>query len=135
MKNKRFIKYIAVSLVSTIVNIVTYLIFVEKLCIDTIISNSIAWIITVYVTYILNKKIVFNDSNKNKNELLKFYLLRFSSLLIDTIVLYICIKYLHLNNIISKIISNVGTTFNNYFISKYFIFMLPKKQYKESNHE
>ena len=49
-------------------------------------------------------------------------MVRLSSLVIDTIVLTVCIKVFGMNDIIAKIIANVSTTFNNYLISKHFVF-------------
>lgn len=122
---KKFTKYIIISLITTVINILIYIICAELFKLNEIISNTIAWIISVFITFFLNKIFVFNSrdfSKKTYIELIKFYLLRITSLIIDTIVLYICLKYFALNNVTAKIISNIGTTFNNYFISKYFIF-------------
>ena len=127
---KKFTKYIIISLVTTIINVAIFMICAEKVLLNEIISNCIAWVITVLITFFLNKKIVFDSNTKKREtliELVKFYVLRISSLLIDTLVLYICLKWLLLGNLVSKIISNIGTTFNNYFISKYFIFKNKEK--------
>lgn len=125
-KYKRFIKYVLISVFTAIINIIIYLASVNILSLNEIASNIIAWIVSVLITFFLNRQLVFNVDQSNIKdifqELFKFYLLRISSLIIDTAVLYACLKYLMLGNILSKAIANLGTTFNNYFISKYFIF-------------
>lgn len=133
MDFKKFVKYIIISLITTIINILIYLICAEIFKLNEIISNIIAWIVSVFITFFLNKIVVFNSkefSKKTYIELIKFYLLRITSLLIDTIVLYICLRCFALNSVMAKIISNIGTTFNNYFISKYFIFNDRKNRYR-----
>lgn len=125
-KYKRFMKYIVVSVITTVVNVLSYAFFVWALNDNYLISNIFSWIISIFITFILNKKIVFEKKSDRKRDVLKelffFYLVRLSSLVIDTVVLMVCINVFKLNPIVSKIISNVSTTFNNYFISKYFVF-------------
>ena len=123
---KRFLRYIIVSVFTTIINIMTYLLCVKIFSINELVSNVMAWILSVFITFFLNRQLVFKIGkikiNELSIELLKFYLLRISSLVIDTLVLYICLKNLQLGDFVSKLIANMGTTFNNYFIGKHFIF-------------
>ena len=123
---KRFLKYIIISTITAFINIVIYIICVNTFSLKELISNIIAWILSVLITFFLNRYFVFKVEKAHIKivllEMLKFYLLRISSLIFDTAVLYFCLKYLLLGNLLSKVIANIGTTFNNYFISKYFIF-------------
>lgn len=125
-RHKRFGKYIIVSAITTLVNILSYLIFLEILNDMYILSNIFSWIISIFITFILNKRVVFKKKSERKREIIRelvlFYLVRLTSLAIDTGVLCICIELLKFNDILAKIISNVSTTFNNYFISKHFVF-------------
>ena len=125
-KYKRFWKYVGVSGITTIVNVGSYAIFIKVFPGMYVISNVLAWIISIFITFFLNKKVVFEKSSERKREVFKelilFYMVRLSSLVIDTIVLTVCIKVFGMNDIIAKIIANVSTTFNNYLISKHFVF-------------
>ena len=131
IKYKRFEKYIAVSIVTTVVNVVSFMIFVKIFKDMYVLSNILSWIISILITFVLNKVIVFQKRSDRKREVFKelvlFYLVRLSSLFIDTLVLCLCKEVFGLSDIVSKIISNVSTTFNNYFISKYFVFKEQKK--------
>lgn len=131
IKYKRFEKYIAVSIVTTVVNVVSFMIFVKIFKDMYVLSNILSWIISILITFVLNKVIVFQKRSDRKREVFKelvlFYFVRLSSLFIDTLVLCLCKEVFGLSDIVSKIISNVSTTFNNYFISKYFVFKEQKK--------
>lgn len=127
-KYKIFIRYILISVIATIFNICIYIFYMKILKDKYVISNVFSWIISTFINYILNKKIVFNNkSNKNFKEIVLFYLLRLGSLLIDTVVLCLCIEKLDINENIAKIISNSSTAIINYSISKVFIFKNDKK--------
>ena len=123
---KRFGKYVAVSGVTTVVNVVSYMIFLYLSRDMYVLSNVLSWIISIFITFFLNKRVVFKAESDRKRDVFKelvlFYLVRLSSLLIDTIVLMFCVKVLKLGDVWAKIIANVSTTFNNYFISKHFVF-------------
>lgn len=125
-KYKDFFKYVLLSFFTSCINVLIYIIFINIFKDMHTLSNFIAWMITTNITFTLNKKIIFKDTDKNikvyLEKMLKFYILRISSLIIDTIILKICIEFINMNYIIAKILSNCGTIFNNYLISKYYIF-------------
>lgn len=129
IKYKMFLKYLLVSLVVSAINVAIYAILVNVSKGNHIFSNIIAWIISTYVNFEFNKKIVFkNEENKSRlKQMSSFYVLRLTSLVIDTLVLKLCIEVFLMHYIIAKIISNFSTTFNNYFISKYYIFNKKKE--------
>lgn len=130
IKYKMFLKYLLVSLVVSAINVAIYAILVNVSKGNHIFSNVIAWIISTYVNFEFNKKIVFkNEENQSRlKQMSSFYVLRLTSLVIDTLVLKLCIEVFLMHYIIAKIISNFSTTFNNYFISKYYIFNKKKEE-------
>lgn len=126
IKIPTFIIYVAISLATSFLNVFTYWLLLKIFIEKHILCNVIAWVITIAITFILNQKIVFKTIFSSKKEfckqLLFFYTLRLSSLLIDTCVLKFCISKLAMHELIAKLIANISTTFNNYFLSKYTIF-------------
>ena len=120
-----FIKYNIVGTICTILNITFYFIVFNAIKIK-LINNIIAYILTIIVSFILNKKYVFKNSEDNKKIVFKqfttFVLLRLTSLAIDSIAFMVCINCFHLSDLLGKIISNACTTFNNYFFNKLIIF-------------
>lgn len=126
IKIPTFITYVAISLFTSVLNVFTYWLLLKIFIEKYILCNVIAWIITIAITFILNQKIVFKAIFSSKKEIFKqllfFYTLRLSSLFIDTFVLKLCISRFYMDEILAKLIANISTTFNNYFLSKYTIF-------------
>ena len=52
-------RYLIFGVITTIINIVTYVLCYNILNIPNLISNSIAWVISVLVAYLTNRKSVF----------------------------------------------------------------------------
>lgn len=125
-KYREIILYLIFGGLTTLVNIVIYFITTKIFFIDYQISNVIAWIISVTFAFVTNKLFVFESKNKIKKDNLKeaisFYLFRILSLVIDIITMYILVEVFTIDDMISKIISNVIVIIVNYLFSKLFIF-------------
>ena len=65
--NKEIILYVIFGVLTTIVNLIAYYLFSNIININYLISNAIAWIISVVFAYITNKFFVFNNSDINKD--------------------------------------------------------------------
>lgn len=125
-KYKEGILYLFFGALSTFMNIIVYALLANVLKINYMISNIIAWVLSVIFAYLTNKLYVFESKTKGKKELLKeitsFFIARVLSLLLDVAVMYIGISVLHFNDIFIKVLSNVFVIIANYFMSKIFIF-------------
>lgn len=130
-KYKEGILYLFFGALTTLVNIISYTILAKLIHIDYLVSNVIAWILSVLFAYVTNKKYVFESKTTTKKELLKeissFFVARILSLLLDMVVMCIGISLLHINDIVIKILSNVLVIIANYFMSKLLIFNREKK--------
>lgn len=127
IKYKEVINYLIFGVLSTIVNFVTYYIAAKLLGIDEVISSGISWFCSVLFAYITNKIFVFESKTKGIKELAKeittFFLARIASgILCDVGTFAIMVKVLHINDIISKIITQVMVVIVNYIFSKLIIF-------------
>lgn len=122
---KELISYGIFGVLTTIINIVVFFLL-DKLLIPYTISTVIAWFISVLFAFYTNKKYVFKSSDNSKQALTKevtaFYSSRILSLLIDLGLMSLLINLLGINNLISKLISNVVVIVVNYILSKLFIF-------------
>ena len=130
IKYKEVIMYLIFGVLTTIINIVTYYLFSNILNINYLVSNALAWILSVIFAYITNKIYVF-ESNTNKitdvlKEITSFVGFRVVSGLIDMGFMYITVSLLLLNDTIMKILSNVVVVILNYVFSKLFIFKKDK---------
>lgn len=125
-KYKQTILYLIFGVLSTIVNILTYIFCTRNLNIEFLISNWIAWIIAVLFAYITNKFFVFESKKINIifliKELSSFVSCRLLSGIIEMILMYIMISLMSLNDFIVKIITNVVVVVLNFIFSKLIIF-------------
>lgn len=125
-KYKEVILYLVFGVLSTVINIVSFWLFNDIGHIDYKISNIIAWALAVIFAFITNKVLVFESTNKNKQEntkeALSFLIARLFSLVVDMIIMIVMIDMLKLGNILSKVVANVVVVIINYIFSKFIIF-------------
>ena len=123
--NKEVILYLIFGVLTTLVDTVVFYISNYTLNIHYVISTCLAWIFAVLFAYITNKIFVFSSTKNNQNifkEIFYFFSLRLVSLLLSILFMVIMVNYLHIPEIISKILVNVFVVISNYFFSKIFIF-------------
>lgn len=125
---KELVNYLIVGILTTIVSYgVYYLITISMLDpnnkIELQIANIISWICAVVFAYFTNRKYVFKSKEKNMlKEGSKFCLSRVFTLLLDMLTMFIMVSLLHINDRLSKLVSQVLITIGNYIISKFFVF-------------
>lgn len=126
-KYKEVINYLVFGVLSTIVNFLTYFISARLIGIDEVISSGISWFCAVLFAYITNKIFVFESKTHGLKEFVKemasFFLARIiSGALCDVGTFAIMVKVLHINDIISKVVTQVMVVILNYIFSKLIIF-------------
>lgn len=119
MINKEMVLYLIFGVLTTLINITSFY-FLHKISDNLIITNSIAWIISVLFAFITNKNIVFKSNGNIIKEILMFFLARLLSLLFDNIFMLILTKTI--GDMLAKIITNIFVIIINYILSKIFIF-------------
>lgn len=120
--NKEIISYIIFGILTTVVNIVCFKIG-EPIFNNLLITNVIAWFISVVFAYITNAKFVFSDSkDMSFKQFLSFTSSRLATLVIETILLYVLLDLVHIDSLVSKIISNIVVIVLNFILSKLLVF-------------
>lgn len=121
--NNKFLKYVFFAIITSLLNVGTYLLFYNYIWANIIISNIIAYSISIVVSFILNKKIVFKENSKNIFKQITSYLgVKGISFIVDSIVLVICKNYIGLGNFVAKLIANISTTISNYTLNNKIVF-------------
>lgn len=125
-KNKSVIMYLFFGVLTTILNIIIYKVFSDFFKVEYLISNIIAWFLSVLFAYITNKIYVFESKNLSKKkliiELFNFFYYRILSLVIEIIILYVAVSILKIDDFIVKIFTNILIIILNYIFSKFLIF-------------
>lgn len=138
-KYKMVFWYLVFGVLTTIINIVTYAICHKVLKIANIPSTIIAWVMTVAVAYLTNRKAVFDSQaigiKEKLSEVVKFVVCRIGTQIIDIIIMYVAVDCLKWNDILWKTIANIIVVISNYIASKLIIFTSQKNNIGEKNYE
>lgn len=125
-KYKELITYGIFGVLTTIINIVTYAFLYNQLGVSNVVSNVIAWILSVLFAYVTNKIWVFESKSTEPGVLLRemvsFFGCRLATGLLDLAIMYVTVDVLALNSTLMKCISNVIVIVANYVFSKLVIF-------------
>lgn len=130
-KYKEIINYLIFGVLTTAVNFVVYILMTKAINVNEVLSNAIAWIVSVIFAYITNKIYVFESKTSNLKEIIKefssFVACRLFSGILDIGSFYLFVTILGWNDIISKVIISVLVVILNYVFSKIFIFKKKNK--------
>ena len=123
----QIINYLIFGVLTTVVSFVVYFIFAKVFKIDEVISNVISWFFSVLFAFITNKLYVFESKETGKKTLLKeiisFYLARlFTGVVCDLGVFALMVKIFKINDVLSKLVTQVIVIILNYVLSKLFVF-------------
>lgn len=128
---KEIINYLVFGGLTTIVNFVTYYIFARIIGIDEVVSSALSWFFSVLFAYITNKLFVFDSRTEKKSQLMKecvsFFLARaLSGILCDVGTFALMVKVFNINDIFSKIVTQIMVVVVNYVFSKFIVFKKKK---------
>ncbi|MBE5813259.1 MAG: GtrA family protein [Clostridiales bacterium] len=122
-KYKMPILYLVFGALTTLINILTYLLFYEIIKLGNVPSNIIAWIIAVIFAFATNKTYVFESKSKSiLYELTTFLACRLGTGIIDLGIMFVTVDILIFDATLMKIISNVIVIILNFVFSKLIVF-------------
>lgn len=122
-KYKEIIMYLVFGVLTTLVNIIVYFISAEILNINYLVSNGVAWFLSVLFAYITNRKYVFDSTNSNIfKEMVSFFGSRLATGLLDMGLMWIFVETSLMNDVIAKVVVNVIVIILNYILSKLVVF-------------
>ncbi|MPM35968.1 hypothetical protein SDC9_82562 [bioreactor metagenome] len=121
-KNKQFLKFGLVGLSNTLISYITYVGLVY-FSIHYQFANIAAFIISSLCGFLLNRSWVFNAKHSPvTNQLLKYYIVYGSSLVLSLILSYFWIEILGINKYLPPIINLCITVPYNYIFNKLWAF-------------
>ena len=125
-KYKEIINYIIFGGFTTLVNFAVYFACIDFLNIHYLISNVIAWFLSVVFAYVTNRLFVFEKVNFSfagiVREIVLFFGARLLSGAIETGSLFLMVDMIGLSDRISKIVVAVVVVILNYVFSKLVVF-------------
>lgn len=126
-KYKALILYGIFGVTTTIVNVVSYALFLF-VGINVQIAVVVSWLLAVIVAYLTNRVWVFNSGAVTKVELLRefisFMIARLATLVVEMVIIWFGVQLLNQDPIVWKIIDNIVVIILNYIISKLIVFKI-----------
>ena len=123
LKYKEVIMYLIFGILTTVVNIVVYYMMADMLQVHYMISNIVAWFLSVLFAYITNRKYVFESmSNEIIKEMVSFFGARLATGIMDMAFMWIFVGLGLLPDFVAKVITNVFVIIANYILSKLVVF-------------
>ena len=125
LRYKEVILYLIFGVLTTVVNILVFQ-GCRLLGVNLFLSNLLAWILSVFTAFVTNKLFVFESKDVSFSLLMKetilFFAARVFSLGVDMTVIFCMVNLMMVNELVSKIVSNVVVVIVNYVLSKFIIF-------------
>lgn len=120
------ISYGIFGVATTVINIVVYAVAYHYLAISNVVSNIIAWILSVLFAFVTNKLLVFHSKSLDGKvlffEAVTFFGCRLATGAMDLAIMYVTVDILGINNMLMKCLSNLMVIIINYVASKWIIF-------------
>ena len=132
LKYKEIINYLIIGALTTLISLIVYYGLVLTILnpnnsLELQIANVISWTFAVFFAYFTNRKFVFESKTEGYGEMIKFFLSRIGTLIVDMVLMYIFVSCLHFNDKIMKVIVQIIVIVLNYIFSKFLVFNGDKK--------
>jgi putative flippase GtrA len=130
-KYKDVIPYLFFGVCTTLVNIAVYWLCAHPFGFGVMPSTIIAWIAAVLFAYLTNRKWVFHSEAVGLKsvcaEIVAFFGCRLATGILDWLMMFVFVDYLHFNDVVIKAVANVVVIILNYVASKVVIFKKKEK--------
>lgn len=117
---KRFIKFLIVGAIGTIINLIVFYLLLKYLSMWYIFAAVISFGVAVTNNYLLNKKWTFVVSTRSSY--LKFILISLEGLAINIGALFLLVEFFKINHLLAQVIAIGIASFVNFYNSQRFVF-------------
>ena len=129
--HKEVLLYLFFGGLTTLVSIVIFALFYQKMGINELWANVLSWIVAVLFAYVTNRTWVFADKARTKagiaREMASFFGGRLATLGMEEALIAVFITWLGFPAMGVKIVSQLAVIAANYFISKFLVFKKPAR--------
>lgn len=124
--NKEIILYVVFGVLTTLVNFLSYLIFIKLFSADYKVGTTVAWFLSVLFAFGTNKVFVFQSRQTSivviSREFGSFLFSRVLSYGLDIMTMILLVSLIGINDVGAKLIANILVIIFNYMASKFFVF-------------
>lgn len=104
-----------------------YTAFVEWGGLNYIVANCISVLTGISVSFLLNRQYNFKVTDKPLKRFFIFLSVGLGGLLFSNLILYMCIEYMQISEILSKLLSIVPVVLLQYILNKFITFKTDRK--------
>ena len=130
LKYKEPVLYLVFGVLTTLVNIAAYFCFADLFHVHYLVSNAIAWVLSVLFAFVTNKLFVFESKSTEWKsvwkELVSFVAARVATGVLDMVLMWLLVDLIMIEEMIAKVAVNVLVIVLNYIASKLWIFRKKK---------
>lgn len=130
-KHKEALLYLLFGGLSFVLSVVLFVLFNSTFGMNELSANAVSWFLTVLFVYITNKlwvfKVVLSTKVQFLFQIVKFYISRIGTLLLEEVLLFVFITKLSLPGIPVKLFAQLMVIIVNFVFSKLFVFNGDKK--------
>ena len=121
-KYKQLIKYGIFGVICSGLDFVIYTLLTQNTDLSYLYANIISVHCGIFISFLLNRQFTFKIKNKPFLRFFSFYLVGLTGLLISSWLLILFIEYMHLNAIVSKLITIFIVALIQFLLNKYISF-------------
>ena len=119
---KEFIVFSFVGVIATSVQYITLFLLVELLHAQPVFSSSIGFVFGGIVSYFLNRKVTFRSDKKHHIAIIQFLCVASVAFWLNGILMAIGIHRLHLNYVVTQVITTGLVLFWNFLANRFWTF-------------
>ncbi|WP_066314439.1 GtrA family protein [Bacillus sp. FJAT-29814] len=117
--------YGVIGVIGTAVHLSTLVFLVEVFRLSPIFSSAIGFILTVLISFGLNRKYTFQENTNNSTNLfIKYFLVSILGLLTNSFIMYFTIEIHNLHYIFGQIITIICIPTMNFLLNNYWTFRI-----------
>ena len=124
-KFRKMILYMAFGAITMAVNFFTYFLM-SRINDNTAVDTAVALVVSIVVAYVTNRNMVFESGHHGAKavfwEFLSFLSCRLISGAMDIVIMVVFVDFLHKNDLVVKLCTNILVIALNYFASKWLVF-------------
>ena len=123
MNFNKLIAYGIIGLLGTLIHFTSLVFFVEIINLDPVLSSSIGFILTIIVSFILNKKFTFKVKTRSNSILfIKYTIVSFTGFFINSLIMYSTVHLLSIHYSIGQAIVVIVLPISNFLLNNYWTF-------------
>ncbi|WP_226000497.1 GtrA family protein [Paenibacillus sp. BJ-4] len=128
------IKYSIVGLLGTGIHVGVLVLLVELFKVPAVTATTIGFVVTLLVSYVLNRNWTFEPTGEgSRTQFLKYLLVCSCGLLLNAALMYVTIHWIGWSYLIGEVLTTIIVPIHNYIWNRYWIFTVPQKRQKEAS--